>query len=340
MFCILEGPEHVFKYVNEAHIKVLGFDATGKAVREAQPESVEVHGILDNVYQTGETAELHEIPVTVGWGVRYFNLTYAAKRDKAGTIDGILILGIEVTDQVVTRKKLEQAVQVRDEFISIASHELKTPVTSLKMQLQITQRHLETNTVLSQERLKKSMFVSLKQVDRLTRLIEDMLDMSKIQAGKMMMVHRDVNLTALISEIIERHQDSFQHANCLVEFHYKEIEEVQCDAARIDQVITNLLLNATKYGAGKPISISIDADAEHGIIAIKDNGIGIHEDFRHKIFDRFERAAPDSNISGWGIGLYIAKQIVDAHKGSIQVNSQLNAGSEFIVRIPLKQISR
>ncbi len=107
MVCILSGPQHRFEFVNEAHVRVLGFDATGRTVRHAQPESIEVHGILDDVYRTGKTAELREIPVTVTDRVRYFNLTYAARRDGAGIIDGIMIMGSEVTDQVLARRSQE-----------------------------------------------------------------------------------------------------------------------------------------------------------------------------------------------------------------------------------------
>ncbi len=106
LVCILRGPEHVFEFVNESHIKVLGFDATGMTVRHAQPESVEVHGILDNVFRTGKTAHLHEIPVTVGQRLRHFNLTYAARTSDTGEIDGVMILGTEVSDQVEIREKL------------------------------------------------------------------------------------------------------------------------------------------------------------------------------------------------------------------------------------------
>lgn len=106
MVCILSGPEHLFNFVNEAHIRLLGFDATGKTVREAQPESTEVHGILDGVYQRGITAELHEIPVTVGSRLRYFNLTYAGRRNLSGEIDGVMILGTEVTEQVLYRESV------------------------------------------------------------------------------------------------------------------------------------------------------------------------------------------------------------------------------------------
>jgi PAS domain S-box-containing protein len=109
LVCVLKGPDHVFEFVNEAHIRALGFDATGQTVHQAQPESVEVHGILDRVFQTGETALLHEIPVTVGNRVRYFNITYAARRDESGVIDGIVILGSEVTTQVLARQQLAQS---------------------------------------------------------------------------------------------------------------------------------------------------------------------------------------------------------------------------------------
>ena len=111
MVCILRGPEHVFEFVNEAHIQALGFDATGMAVRAAQPESKEVHGILDEVYRTGQTAHLYEIPVTVGGRSRRFNLTYAARTDEAGRIDGIMILGVEVTDQVLAREQTKSVTE-------------------------------------------------------------------------------------------------------------------------------------------------------------------------------------------------------------------------------------
>jgi len=110
MVCILAGPEHRFEFVNAAHVRALGFDATGKAVREAQPESVEVHGILDEVYRTGVTAELREIAVTLSNRTRYFNLTYAARRDGSGVIDGIMIMGSEVTPQVLARQAQEQHI--------------------------------------------------------------------------------------------------------------------------------------------------------------------------------------------------------------------------------------
>ncbi len=121
MVCILAGPEHRFEFVNEAHIRALGFDATGQAVREAQPESVEVHGILDEVYRTGVTANLREIAVTLTDRTRYFNLTYAARRNAAGAVDGIMIMGSEITEQVLDRQARERAQQ----RLQSSEHQLK-----------------------------------------------------------------------------------------------------------------------------------------------------------------------------------------------------------------------
>jgi PAS domain S-box-containing protein len=125
MVCILKGPHHVFVFVNEAHIRALGFDATGMSVRKAQPESTEVHGILDRVYRTGKTAQLHEIPVTVTGRLRYFNLTYAARRDDAGQIDGIMVLGVEVTDKKLAEKTLENSTAELERAVAQRTYELQ-----------------------------------------------------------------------------------------------------------------------------------------------------------------------------------------------------------------------
>lgn len=114
MVCIMFGPEHRFEFVNESHIKALGFDATGMTVRQAQPESVEIHSILDNVYQTGITAELHEIPITLGHELRHFNLTYAARRNDLGEINGVMILGTEVTEMVKSNRILAREAKLID----------------------------------------------------------------------------------------------------------------------------------------------------------------------------------------------------------------------------------
>ncbi|MBX3019518.1 MAG: PAS domain-containing protein [Bdellovibrionaceae bacterium] len=137
MVVILNGPEHVFEFVNEAHTKALGFDATGMTIRAAQPESTEIHGILDNVYETGVTAELSEIPVTLGDRLRYFNLTYAARRDSEGKINGVMILGQEISDQITNRESVESQKQALELTLRGASTEEILHVLTQNLEQQI-----------------------------------------------------------------------------------------------------------------------------------------------------------------------------------------------------------
>jgi PAS domain S-box-containing protein len=143
LVCILSGPDHVFDFVNDAHIAILGFDATGKTVREAQPESIEIHGILDNVYRSGQSAYLHEIPVTVTDRLRYFNLTYAPSRLE-GNINGLMIMGLEVTDQVLTRETLKS--QNRALEMTFSGAPLKEVLASIALAVET---HIGRGTISS-----------------------------------------------------------------------------------------------------------------------------------------------------------------------------------------------
>jgi PAS domain S-box-containing protein len=635
MVCILKGPEHTFEFVNEAHVKVLGFDATGMKVREAQPESIEVHGVLDEVYKTGVTAELKEIAVTVGDRLRYFNLTYSSRRDESGQTDGVMILGTEITDQVKNRRLIErnreqlrsladsishivwmtdangqieyynkrwfeytglnneandmvvwqnvlhpedykkaqvlwsnstangmafetewrmrdkngnyrwhlvrtvpsfnsknhitgwfgtstdiddqksvtehdkilsdasvvlsksldvektlqsladvvvehiadwcsidlvepgktprraavahpdksqikfvnellekyptdwnsptgaarvlrtgrpeiyldipeellkasavdekhyeiikefglrsalvvplisrkeilgvmtlvysksgrkysekdlklaeelgrraaiavenallfkeaqQAIQTRDEFLSIASHELKTPLTALRLQAQITNHILEKKDMsfFSPERLNKFACQVDSQVGRLNQLVEDMLDVSRIQSGKLVPKFEHVQLDALATSICEQLLPMARAADCKLNLQATAVSGYW-DRYRIEQVLTNLITNSIKYGAGKPIQVKVYPEGKSAVIEVKDSGIGISKENHSRIFDRFERAENSKGISGLGLGLFISKNIVESQKGTIKVESDIGQGAKFIVSLP------
>lgn len=344
MVCITKGPEHVFEFVNEAHIKALGFDATGMPVKVAQPESVEVHGILDDVYRSGVTAHLREIQVTLGNKIRYFNLTYAARKNEFGHPNGIMVLGAEVTDQVEAREGIilakneaQMNLKKRDEFLSIASHELRTPITSLKMQLQLGYRALNRNKLIHpyEERLNNSLIKSIKQVNKLAALVDDLLDASRIESGRISFNFQKTDVTTLLSEVVDRFAEKAAEIKIPIGFNPSYTRETHCDPYRLEQVFANLISNAFKYGEGKMVNLKIWEERNDIFVEVEDSGIGIPGEKIPLIFKRFECAIPDSRANGLGLGLYITKSIVEAHKGEINVQSEPGIGSKFIVRIPV-----
>jgi PAS domain S-box-containing protein len=230
----------------------------------------------------------------------------------------------------------QSAIRARDEFVSIASHELKTPITSLKMQLQMMLRgiNVEKNQTPSPEKLLKALTSSTKQIDRLTVLIEDLLDVTRIETGKLTYKFEKVDLSVMVKEIMDRYAEEAKYAKTEFRQNLQENVISFCDRYRIEQVFINLLSNAIKYGSNNPIEVTVTSEPGKAIIIVKDKGMGIAKEMQSKIFERFERAISSTNISGLGLGLYITKQIIDAHQGSIEVESDLNAGSTFKVCLP------
>lgn len=179
------------------------------------------------------------------------------------------------------------------------------------------------------------MKISLKQVNRLTGLIDDLLDVSRIESGKISFSFAPVQINELLSEIVERFSDQSQASRCEINLEMKKYPMVVTDSFRLDQVITNLLSNAVKYGERSAINIILDANERESIITVQDSGLGIPQDKLAKIFERFERAVDPQEISGLGLGLYISRTIIEALHGTITVDSELGKGSTFTIKIPL-----
>ena len=234
------------------------------------------------------------------------------------------------------RKQVE-ATRMRDEFISIASHELKTPLTSLKLQNQIHQRILKnpTPTFSSPERVHQLVESTGRQVDRLGRLIEDMLDVSRIHTGKLTLEKAETDLAELILEVLEGMSAQLTMADCEVDLKLEPHTLVVCDRYRIEQVIINLLTNAIRYAGGAPIFIQLEGKNGFAEISVRDSGPGISTENQQRIFDRFERAVSSSNISGLGLGLYICREIIESHGGQISLSSKEGEGATFLIRLPL-----
>ena len=256
------------------------------------------------------------------------------------TDEGQMVLAT-VTD-ITVRKKLEidrtkalqaaeEALQVRDEFLSIASHELNTPLATLGMQIQLIARLAEQKNLV--EIAKNSM----QQLERFSALIKELLDVSRIRAGRLNLNTENVDLSSLLQNIVNGFQMELNNAKCSIDLQIETPIIGSWDKMRIEQVMINILSNAIKYGAGNPIKISATIAGNNAKITVEDHGIGISPSDQEKIFNRFERAESSAkNFSGLGLGLYIVQKIIEAHRGTIQVTSELGKGSLFTVELPLR----
>ncbi|MFN7134605.1 MAG: PAS domain-containing protein, partial [Myxococcales bacterium] len=251
---VMEGRDLVYTLTNRPYEELVGrTDMLGRSFHEVWPE-LEAQGvfeIFDQVLATGETFQAREFAVWINaasWNQqqRYFNLIFPPVRDVEGNVNGAMIFAVDVTAQVEARKKAEQAVQVRDAFLSIASHELKTPLTSLKMQAQIRKRNYERGNrdAFTWERLGRMIDFDERQVNRLTRLIDEMLDVSRISSGKLTVNLEPVDLGELVREVAERMAEELASARCPLELDLAPGTTGRWDRFRIEQVFTNLLTKA------------------------------------------------------------------------------------------------
>lgn len=247
--------------------------------------------------------------------------------------DGITL---DVSEEVGLRKDLEAALLARDEFLSVASHELRTPLTSILLQSQMLDRSLVLGT-FSRDKGSSINGVIEHQVKRISRLVDDMLDISRIRTGKLTLNKQPTDMKVIVSDTIEKLANDFKKGKIKTPTVSitTELTFGSWDNMRIEQVMINLLSNAVKYGKGFPIAVLISSVNSSLQVKVSDQGLGIEESFKEVIFDRFERAISSNEVSGLGLGLYISKQIIESHGGKIWVESRVGKGSDFIFELPL-----
>ncbi len=226
----------------------------------------------------------------------------------------------------------EAAIAARDEFLAIAAHELRTPLTSLLLQIEAIERSLTTGSGPVSDRVG---IVGLgRQARRLSGLIDGMLDVTRLTAGRLELVFERVDLAALARDVAQRFRADAAASRCTMKVDLPEPLVGTWDEARLDQVVTNLLGNAVKYGAGGAIEVEGRGDADVVRITVRDHGIGISAADQQRIFQRFERASGQRQHPGLGLGLWISSELCKAMGGRITVASALGAGAAFTVTLP------
>ncbi|WP_434700839.1 hybrid sensor histidine kinase/response regulator [Pseudomonas sp. D1-36] len=238
-----------------------------------------------------------------------------------------------------TRGELEQAVRMRDDFMSIVAHEVRTPLNGLILETQLRKMHLarDNAAAFTLDKVKAMVERDERQIKSLIRLIEDMLDVSRIRTGKLSIRPTRFNLTALVQNLLHNFQPQISAAECTVTCTAEPSVEGHWDEFRIEQVVSNLLTNALRYGCKSPIEVRVYQTSEYACIEVQDHGIGISEENQKRIFQQFERVSSKAAAAGLGLGLFISEQIVTAHGGIITVNSRLNEGALFRVCLPFQK---
>jgi predicted ATPase/signal transduction histidine kinase len=234
-------------------------------------------------------------------------------------------------DNARLHRETQEAVQIRNEFLAIASHELNTPMTALVLTLQAL---LQKEHEVSPEKRHELAKMAERQAGRLTRLIGELLDVTRIERGKIRLSPEKVDLEELVNDGVTRFASELARAQCTVSVTSPGPIVGEWDRSRIEQVVVNLLANAAKFGAGKPIDVTLREHDGSAYFEVTDHGIGIDAADQARIFDRFERAVSVRHYGGLGLGLYICQHIIEAHGGAIRVRSTPGAGATFTVELP------
>jgi PAS domain S-box-containing protein len=277
----------------------------------------------------------HEIPTL---------MIIMAHRGADGRVECFSTISRDITDrkraeeierslvhEQAARAAAEEAVRVRDDFVATAGHELKTPLTSLLLHVRSMQRAVRTGRPVDfADHLDKLARSGV----RLEKLVNQLLDVSRITAGQLRLEPEPMDLADLVREVVTRFAEEGARVGCAFSLRGDDHVRGVWDRLRIDLVLTNLVSNAIKYGQGKPVEVEVAAECGTAVVRVTDHGIGIDPQRRERLFSRFERAVSSRQYGGFGLGLWIARQIVEASGGTISVESEPGRGSTFTFHLP------
>jgi PAS domain S-box-containing protein len=244
---------------------------------------------------------------------------------------------LEIAVMALDLTEVMHAIRVRDDFMSIASHELRTPITSIKLQMQSLARRLarDPSVAIASEQLLRIVTQTDRALDRLVRLIGDMLDISRIQEGKLSIQGKPADLGEIAHEVLDRLEAALSAANIPLKLELSPGVTGVWDRDRIEQIVTNLVTNAIRYAPGAPLTVRVSRAGTRGELRVADQGRGIASEHLEQIFDRYVRLESSDNVGGLGLGLFISRQIAVAHGGELRAESEPGQGTVFVLSLPL-----
>ncbi|WP_163870006.1 ATP-binding protein [Myxococcus eversor] len=260
-----------------------------------------------------------------------------ASRDAQG--QPVRMAGIigDVTEQLRLYREAREAVRARDDFLSVAAHELRTPLAALRLRVQGAQGALRVLGVAQAiPRLERALEAADRQVQRMSDLVESLLDVSQFQGGPPHLHLDVVDLSVVVRDVVSRSESAAARAGCELVLGPLSPTRGRWDGARLGQVVSHLLSNAMKFGPGRPVEVALEREEDTATLWVRDHGIGIAPERVEGLFRRFERAVPVRHYGGLGLGLYRLRRIVEAHGGEVSVASTPGEGSTFRVRLPLE----
>ncbi|MGZ3693402.1 MAG: ATP-binding protein [Bdellovibrionota bacterium] len=323
---------------------ITGRTPGGMAIRRLLPAAIFLPPVIGWLRQHGEKAGYYGFSEGTSFSAITYIVLFSFLIYRSGRA-----LNLAYAEKQKTEKKfleeleyhtlqLEKAIHARDEFLSVASHELKTPLTSLKLQVQMQKRKMirQSGGDPGNEKAGQFFEIAERQVNRLARLVEDMLDIGRIESGRFRLNLEEFDLVDLVKEVAEQMAGEVEAAGSELELNLSAKILIRADKVRLAQVLMNLLSNSCKYGGGKKIEVTAyeEPATDKVLLEVKDHGEGIALTDQERIFQRYERAVPGTHISGLGLGLFIVRKIMEQHKGKVSVQSTVGQGAKFILEIP------